>query len=87
MLTIIFYHRVVVLEGLERDAKWLIYLKPRKEDQWFKFFNETVTYARETQVFQDNFGGNDGTIPHDPPLRTPYFLIYLKASMLDSLLG
>jgi hypothetical protein len=79
--------RVVVLEEVKPFPKFLLYLRPRQENQWLLFFNEAVTYALESEVFESNFRLNDGTIPLGAPSRTPVLLLYLRVSILDSLLG
>jgi hypothetical protein len=78
---------VIALEDLKPIPKYLVYLRPRKENQWFKFFNDAVTYAPQMEVFEDNFRVNDGATPSGSPLRYPIILVYLQVSMLDSLLG
>jgi hypothetical protein len=79
--------RVVVLEEVEPVHRFLLYLRPRLENQWLLLFNETVTYANESEAFEHNFRLDNGTMPAGAPLRTPVFLVYLRRSMLDTLLG
>jgi hypothetical protein len=79
----------VVLEDVQPMARWLLYLRPRRENQWLLFFNETVTYALEREVFEDNFGpfGSDAEgAARDLPSRRPLFLLYLRVSLLDNVL-
>lgn len=51
------------------------------------FFNESVTYASEEEVFEHNYRLKDDAMPPGAPLRTPVLLVYLRVSMLDTLLG
>ncbi|KAL9621356.1 MAG: hypothetical protein Q9160_004247 [Pyrenula sp. 1 TL-2023] len=79
-------HGVVVLEGAKENARWLVYLKPQEEGQWFKFFNEVVSPASSTEVIEESYtygGSEDG----EAPPRTAYLLMYLQVSKLDMLLG
>jgi hypothetical protein len=78
---------VGVLEDVKPIPRYLLYLRPRKEDQWILFFRETVSYAQRREVFENNFRRGDETMPKDAPLRTPYILIYLQVSKLDIILG
>ncbi|KAK3385601.1 heterokaryon incompatibility protein-domain-containing protein [Podospora didyma] len=80
-------HGVVVLEDVKPVPRFLLYLRPRQENQWLLFFNEDVTYGLESEVFEHNFRLNDGTVPAGAPLRIPILLLYLRVSMLDILLG
>ncbi|RDW59191.1 hypothetical protein BP5796_12115 [Coleophoma crateriformis] len=80
-------HGVVVLEDVKPVPRYLLYLRPRQEDQWILFFKETVSFAQRTEVFEDNFRREDWTKQKDAPLRTPYIFVYLKISKLDHLLG
>ncbi|RDW63742.1 hypothetical protein BP6252_11287 [Coleophoma cylindrospora] len=80
-------HGVVVLEDVKPVPRYLLYLRPRQEDQWILFFKETVSYAQRSEVFEDNFRREDRTKQRDAPLRTPYIFVYLKISKLDHLLG
>ena len=79
--------RVVVLEEVDPIHRFLLYLRPRTENQRFLFFNEEVSHASESEVFELNFRLNNGAVPVGAPLRTPVLLLYLRVSMLDSLLG
>ncbi|KAK4238447.1 hypothetical protein C8A03DRAFT_33534 [Achaetomium macrosporum] len=80
-------HGVVVLEEVEPLPRFLLYLRPRLENQWLLLFNESVTYALESEVFEHNFRLGADTLPPGAPLRTPVLLLYLRMSILDSLLG
>jgi hypothetical protein len=82
-----FRDRVIVLEAVNYSKEWLAYLKPRKGNSWFKFWNEIVTKALYSEVFNDNFESNDRTTPTDSPLTTLYILVYLQESRLNDLLG
>jgi hypothetical protein len=76
----------VVLEEVQ-PPRFLLYLRPRQENQWLLLFNNEVTYALESEVFEHNFRlVVDGTLPAEAPLRIPVMLFYLRESMLDRLL-
>ena len=77
---------VAVLEDVKPIPRWLLYLRPRQEKQWLLFFNETVTYALEREVFGDNFGGDTETTSGGIPARRPVLLLYLRESSLDDTL-
>ena len=64
----------------------MLYFRPREEDQWVFFFNETVTFATNREVFEDNFRRGEGDDSSKGPLRTPLDFIFLKKSMLGDLL-
>jgi hypothetical protein len=74
------------LEEVKPVPRFLLYLRPRVEEQWLLFFNESVTYARESEVFEHNFRLGADSLPRGAPLRVP-ILLYLRVSMLDGLLG
>lgn len=76
-----------MLEDVKPIPRRILYLRPREDDQWVLFFNETVTFASHQEVFEDTFRRATGRDSKDVPLRTPCMLIYLKVSMLDTLLG
>ena len=80
-------HRVVVHEDIKPFAKWMVYLRPRQDDQWVLFLNETVTFASHQEVFEDVFRRTAASGDEQLPLRTPCMLIYLNASMIETLLG
>lgn len=66
---------LIVLEEVQPVAKWLLYLRPRRgQDRWLLFFNDAVTFAREREVFEDSFGGDE--VPPGTPLRVPYVFVY-----------
>jgi hypothetical protein len=77
----------VVLKEVKPLARFLLYLRPRLESQWLLFFNKSVTYTVESEVFEHNFRLGADSLPPSAPLRTPVLLLYLRMSMLDSLLG
>jgi hypothetical protein len=58
----------------------LLYIRPRPEEQWLLHFKESVTYARLSEVFEDNFRRPGYPMPENAPLRTPYLLLYIKKS-------
>jgi hypothetical protein len=87
LLTGIFVYRVVVLEDVKPTPRYLLYLRPRLEDQWILFFKETVSNAQRSEVFEDNFRGNNHKTLSNAPLRTPYVLVYIQKSRLNELLG
>jgi hypothetical protein len=74
-----------VLEDVE-PARWMLYLRPREEDRWILFFNETVTLASHKEVFEDTYARGQGDGRKEMPLRSPEVLMYLKKSMLGELL-
>jgi hypothetical protein len=78
---------VCVLEDVKPVPRYLLYLRPRKENRWILFFKESVTYAKHTEVFEDNFREHGASLSPDAPLRTPYLLMYIKTSRLDVYLG
>ncbi|KAH8589510.1 hypothetical protein B0O99DRAFT_553461 [Bisporella sp. PMI_857] len=80
-------HGVVVLEDVKPTPRYLLYLRPRLEDQWILFFKETVSNAQRSEVFEDNFRGNNHKTLNNAPLRTPYVLVYIQKSRLNELLG
>lgn len=79
---------VIVLEEVQPVARWLLYLRPRRDqDRWLLFFNEAVTFAPEREVFEANFGGIDVASASGIPLRIPYVLVYARADKLRGILG
>ena len=74
-------------EDVEPFPKWIVYLRPRGDDQWVLFFNETVTFASHQEVFEEVFRRTAGSGSGDVPLRTPLLLVYLNAAMISTLLG
>jgi hypothetical protein len=78
---------VCILEDVKPVPRYLLYLRPRADDKWILFFKESVTYARHSEVFEDNFRRPGYHMPANAPLRTPYLLMYIKKSMLDVYLG
>jgi hypothetical protein len=66
--------------------RFIVYLRPREEDQWILFFNEKVTFASHEEVFEDTFR-RSAALDEGVPLKTPCMLIYMKVSMLGELLG
>jgi hypothetical protein len=68
--------------------KYYILLRPREQNEWFKFYDETVTRIDLDKAFKRNFGdaGETGYTPNRKPRPLPYLLVYLRVSELNSLL-
>ncbi|KAK5729767.1 hypothetical protein LTR17_011633 [Elasticomyces elasticus] len=84
-------HGVIVLEATPEssvwpEAKWMLYFRPSKEDNWFLFFNDSVTTASKQEVFEDLFIRGRRNDFLCAPLRTPTGFIFLKSSMVETLL-
>ncbi|KAK3902135.1 heterokaryon incompatibility protein-domain-containing protein [Staphylotrichum tortipilum] len=87
-------HGVIIREEVLPVPRFLLYLRPRRDEpQWLLFFNEAVTYALESEVFEHNFraeggGGVVGTggLPEGAPLRVPIMCLYLRVGELGGLL-
>jgi hypothetical protein len=76
-----------LVEAVEPVPRWILYFKPREDDQWVLFFNEMVTFASHREAFEDTFRRTTGPDDNEVPLKTPRMLIYMKASMIGDLLG
>lgn len=85
-LTVVYY-RVVVQEETKPMPRYIVYFRPREEDQWVLFFNEKVTFASHREVFEDTFRRSVASDNTEVPLKSPCMLIYMKVSMLGELLG
>jgi len=78
---------VVALEHIKPIPRYLLYAKPRAENQWLLFFNESVTYAQEREVLEDNFRLPENKGHGEIPFRTPRLLVYLQRSSISNIIG
>jgi hypothetical protein len=76
-----------LVEVVEPVSRWILYFKPRGDDQWVLFFNEMITFASHREAFEDTFERTTGPDDSEVPLKPPHMLIYMKASMTGDLLG
>jgi hypothetical protein len=79
--------RLVLHEDVKPIPRLMLYFKPRTDNQWVLFFNETVTFASHQEVFENTFRRTTGPNEKSVPLKSPVMLIYMKVSMVDDLLG
>lgn len=85
-------HGVLVHSGDVHGGHYCAFLRPMKENRWFKFDDDRVTPVSEKEVFEDNFGGDplddpkaDRTkLPQQPPVQTKRQLLkrFTNAYML-----
>jgi ubiquitin carboxyl-terminal hydrolase 7 len=93
-------HGVLVHSGDLNAGHYYAFLKPTKDDQFFKFDDDRVVRATKHQSLEENFGGDYTNLPNgNVGLRNPYtrtwslkrsmsayMLVYIRVSRLDQVL-
>ncbi|KAI8981029.1 hypothetical protein BDB01DRAFT_795070 [Pilobolus umbonatus] len=77
-------HGVLVHMGDLSGGHYYVFVRPTKENQWFKFDDDSVTPATLHEVLDGTFGGSksDSNISSNA-----YMLVYIKASSVNSVLS
>ncbi|CEI86488.1 Putative Ubiquitin carboxyl-terminal hydrolase [Rhizopus microsporus] len=83
-------HGVLVHTGDTGGGHYFAFVRPTKEEKWFKFDDDRVTPATLKEVLEDNYGGE--ALNTHPKLRNmkrstnAYMLVYIRESMQDEIL-
>lgn len=88
--------RVLVHSGDFNAGHYYAYLKPTKDGHFYRFDDERVTRATETEVTRDNFGGEHGINGNKNEYvrlnsnikrsMSAYMLVYIRESRIDEIL-
>lgn len=87
---------MLVHSGDLSGGHYFAFVKPGKEDEWFKFDDDRVTPALLKEVLEENFGGEQlgglpmNMRPNGRPMNrftNAYMLVYIRESMLDEVLA
>ncbi|KAJ3129556.1 hypothetical protein HK098_001032 [Nowakowskiella sp. JEL0407] len=83
-------HGVLVHSGDLHGGHYCAFIKPEKEDKWFKFDDDRVVPVTLREVLEDNFGGES---PSSKPgkqfkrFTNAYMLVYIRETELDLILN
>ncbi|KAI8331821.1 hypothetical protein EDC96DRAFT_548710 [Choanephora cucurbitarum] len=87
-------HGVLVHSGDLSGGHYFAFVKPGKEDKWFKFDDDRVVPCNMKEVLEDNFGGEHpglaGFRPNGRPMNrftNAYMLVYIREALLDQVLA
>jgi ubiquitin carboxyl-terminal hydrolase 7 len=50
----------VVHSGDVNDGHYYVFVRPERNEKWFRFDDEEVVPTTEFEVVEQNFGGDDG---------------------------
>ena len=76
---------VIVHDGDLNYGSYYTYVRPAKNGQFYKFFDDRVTPATLKEAMNENFGG-DNTNPANKN-KSAYILTYIRKSRLDHVLS
>ncbi|KAI9269716.1 cysteine proteinase [Helicostylum pulchrum] len=76
-------HGVLVHTGNLTGGHYYSFVRPKKDNKWFKFDDDRVTPASLQQVFEANFGGDDSSPIH----TSAYMLVYIRQIFQDKVLA
>ncbi|KAI8047007.1 hypothetical protein BDF21DRAFT_352542, partial [Thamnidium elegans] len=76
-------HGVLVHTGDLTGGHYYSFVRPTKDEKWFKFDDDRVTPASFQQVFQANFGGYDSSPIH----TSAYMLVYIRQTFQTNVLA
>jgi ubiquitin carboxyl-terminal hydrolase 7 len=91
-------HGVLVHSGDFNAGHYYAYLKPTKDGFFYRFDDERVTRATESEVTKENFGGDHGAngVPNRNEYArintnikrsmSAYMLVYIRESRIDEIL-
>ncbi|KAI8046949.1 ubiquitin-specific protease C-terminal-domain-containing protein, partial [Thamnidium elegans] len=74
---------VLVHTGDLTGGHYYSFVRPTKDEKWFKFDDDRVTPASFQQVFQANFGGYDSSPIH----TSAYMLVYIRQTFQTNVLA
>ncbi|KAI0223815.1 ubiquitin-specific protease ubp15, partial [Massospora cicadina] len=86
-------HGVLVHSGDLHGGHYFALLKPQPDGHWYRFDDDRVTPAMESEVFEDNFGGEAHPLGLRPNPRAmkrfsnAYMLVYIRKSRLAEILA
>ncbi|OAD02554.1 hypothetical protein MUCCIDRAFT_118206, partial [Mucor lusitanicus CBS 277.49] len=81
---------VLVHSGNITCGHYFAFVRPTKEDQWFKFNDERVTPVSLDEVFEANFGGRSTSYDNTSNVMeeaNAYMLVYIRDSSQDEVLA
>jgi ubiquitin carboxyl-terminal hydrolase 7 len=80
--------------GDVHGGHYCAFLRPHKENKWFKFDDDRVVPVADKEVLEDNYGGDVGIVlPNTRQSRlhkkftNAYMLVYIRESDLDNVLS
>ncbi|KAJ7924230.1 hypothetical protein B0H13DRAFT_2230059 [Mycena leptocephala] len=91
-------HAVIVHSGDLHNGHNFVFIKPDRENRWFKYDDDRVTRATDKQVFEENYGGKAlDDLPSTPQRNqvqalkdfssNAYVLVYIRESAIDQVLA
>ncbi|KAJ7743890.1 hypothetical protein B0H14DRAFT_3607165 [Mycena olivaceomarginata] len=91
-------HGVIVHSGDLHNGHNFVFIKPDRENRWFKYDDDRVTRATDKQVFEENYGGKAlDDLPSTPQRNqvqalkdfssNAYVLVYIRESAIDQVLA
>jgi ubiquitin carboxyl-terminal hydrolase 7 len=80
-------HGVLVHSGDLNAGHYFSFIRPKIENRWFKFDDDCVTPASESEVLESNFGGEIGGEGKRIRRSNAYMLIYIRESDLEEILA
>jgi ubiquitin carboxyl-terminal hydrolase 7 len=89
-------HSVVVHQGSANSGHYYAFIKPKLEDNWILFNDETVRPADKYEVYNNNFGGtstfyklkqNGDILKNEKYVESnAYVLVYIRNSLREQIL-
>ncbi|KAF0434881.1 cysteine proteinase [Gigaspora margarita] len=75
---------VIVHNGDLHEGSYYVFLKPEKNDKWFKFDDNRVIPVTDKEVLEDNYGVEAPNVINS---TNAYILIYIRESDIDFVLS
>ncbi|RUP51143.1 hypothetical protein BC936DRAFT_149693 [Jimgerdemannia flammicorona] len=74
--------------GLD-GGHYFAFLKPEKNNKWFKYDDERVTPVTNREVFEENYGGEapNAEVEANKSFTSAYALVYIRESDVDEMLA
>ncbi|RUS35112.1 hypothetical protein BC938DRAFT_475759, partial [Jimgerdemannia flammicorona] len=68
---------------------YFAFLKPEKNNKWFKYDDERVTPVTNREVFEENYGGEapNAEVEANKSFTSAYALVYIRESDVDEMLA